>query len=189
MSRSGIALAILCLAAMLGFAAELWAVATVPSLSREPEAAPPTDANGADPALPPTTPVVMPLRSIFSESDQRPLFSASRRPSPPPPPAELPAPALPSPPRVTLVGTIIGAETKIAMLRLAGTPAVQRVSEGQAIGGWTVVGVQRNKVILRLGATDIEVNALPPSQAGTPLGKSGGIPPPSQFRSLPHGVR
>src|SRR5271154_2589645 len=85
----------------------------------------------------------IPLNALTATRD-RPLFSASRRPpalavgtvAPPPshpPPA---APAPPERPPLTLMGTIIGAESSIALVSNSSTQVVSRLRVGEENSGW-----------------------------------------------------
>ena len=86
---------------------------------------------------------------------ERPLFVPGRRAAPPPavfvPPAEVAAePAVQAvpPPSVTLTGVIIGAGTRMAILREAGGGRTSSVKVGDHVEGWTVQAVEPRLVRL-----------------------------------------
>ena len=102
---------------------------------------------------------MIPLSALTATRD-RPLFSVSRRPPalavqaappPPPPPAPDPAPAPPERPTLTLIGTIVGPGTSVAMLRDTATQAVKRVREGEETSGWRLKTVKLRAVVVEKG--------------------------------------
>lgn len=113
--------------------------------------------SAADLALPPL--------ETFSETLNRPLFTATRRP--PSPLAALhgqAAPAAPAPPERTgpkgerlllgtylLNGIVVAGDRKIVMLKHAGSGKTLRVGEGDTLDDWTVSSVSADQVTLRRG--------------------------------------
>jgi len=87
---------------------------------------------------------------------ERPLFSPSRRPPPPPqlaPPviaSPLPPPraAEPERPPLSLLGTIIGEGTEIAVFLDEATTDIVHLKVGKDRGGWTVKSVRGRQVDL-----------------------------------------
>jgi general secretion pathway protein N len=98
------------------------------------------------------------LRSL-SATRERPLFSPSRRPpdvaapiSPPPnvaaPPPPQTAVAADEAPPFTLLGTVLSADTRLAVLLNKTTNAVTRLREGQSEEGWTARKVDPRAAVL-----------------------------------------
>jgi hypothetical protein len=96
------------------------------------------------------------LESLSNTRD-RPLFSASRRPSrlpaiaPNPPSTTLPARRELDRPRAVLVGTVVGPARDVAVLLEEKTQAVIRLRPGQEHDGWTVRWIGRREVTLEKG--------------------------------------
>jgi hypothetical protein len=95
----------------------------------------------------------VPLESL-SATQQRPIFSPSRRPrpavaalpiqaAPPPPPVEQPRAPL-----LALVGVIASGGNSIAILVDETTKAVIRLKAGESHSGWTLSSVERREVTL-----------------------------------------
>ncbi len=125
------------------------ASAAVMVTSPEPPPAPPVRAGSANPlwAIPLTT---------LSNTRERPIFSASRRP-PPPAVAEVtvakPPPPAPKPPRVerpqlSLVGTIAGSDQSFGIFVDQATKAVLRLKIGEDYQGWRLYAVQGRETTL-----------------------------------------
>jgi len=126
-------------------AASAAAVVTPP----EPPPAPPVRARSANPlwAIPLTT---------LSNTRERPIFSASRRPPPPavaqvaaakpPPPA--PKPARVERPQLSLVGTIAGSDQSFGIFVDQATKAVLRLKIGEDYQGWRLYAVQGRETTL-----------------------------------------
>lgn len=89
----------------------------------------------------------------LAATNQRPLFSPSRRPMTEPvapvvvaetPP--LPQPSPPDPAPFVLVGTVTGAQTRIAIVQLAGTGEVVTLAPGATQDGWSVRAVAARSI-------------------------------------------
>jgi hypothetical protein len=117
--------------------------------------------SAADLALPPL--------EAFSETLNRPLFVATRRP--PSPLAALQGQQPPSQPERTgpkgeklvlgtylLSGIVVSAEQKIVLLKHAATGKSLRVSEGDMLDDWKVATVAPDHVILRRGDREERVS-------------------------------
>lgn len=94
----------------------------------------------------------------------RPLFSPTRRP---PPLAQVSQPMAPPPPPpldLTLIGTMVGPQSKVAIVMAPGAPASQRFSVGQTVAGWEIVEIARDRIRLRAGTQEQDIRMLPPSQ-------------------------
>jgi hypothetical protein len=101
----------------------------------------------------------IPLNALTVTRD-RPLFSASRRPlvlaSPPSPPPEAPPPppeASPPAerPQLSLMGTIVGPRSSVALLKESGSEALLRLRVGQENSGWLVRGIDVHSVTIEKG--------------------------------------
>jgi hypothetical protein len=97
--------------------------------------------------------LAIPLSKLSTTRD-RPLFSASRRPSPPvvataPPP--LPPPVLREEPRAppfTLAGTIIGGKVRIGIFLDQSSKTSTGIGEGERNSGWTLRSVDPRSAVL-----------------------------------------
>jgi len=129
-----------------------------------------TDRDAAAPAGNPLW--AIPLNALTTTRD-RPLFSASRRPpalavgTVAPPPSH-PAPAAPAPPErppLTLMGTIIGAESSIALVSNSSTQAVSRLRVGEENSGWRVRGVDPRSIVVEKGVRSVTLDLPKPGEA------------------------
>lgn len=115
--------------------------------------------------------------SALTVTQERPIFSAMRRPppravaaspaeeahAPPPKPAE-------APPPLTLVGAVVGEGDAIAILVNRTDQKVVRLRQGESLGGWSLTSVQPREVILKQGDRS-EVLALQrPDGTSAPAG-------------------
>jgi general secretion pathway protein N len=88
----------------------------------------------------------------LSATRDRPLFSPTRRPTPPPPlpsPEQPPVAVVPQPPNLTLSGIVVDDEGARAIIRSSATK-VDRVQIGDDIGGWKVVQIDGRRLVLSL---------------------------------------
>jgi general secretion pathway protein N len=120
--------------------------------------------------------------SALSESRDRPLFNAARRP---PPETVVAAPALnPSAdnksselegPPFALIGTILSPEARVALLLDQSTSRVTQLRQGKIDSGWTALSVGARSIVLRKGDALKTLN-LPgpnvPSAAAIPSGEN-----------------
>jgi general secretion pathway protein N len=120
------------------------------------------------------------LESLSNTRD-RPLFSASRRPSrlpviaPNPPSTMLPARSELDHPSAVLVGTVVGQARDVAVLLEEKTQAVIRLRPGQVHDGWTLRRIGRRDVTLEKGG---QTAALALSTSGAEQALSNG---PAQY--------
>jgi general secretion pathway protein N len=123
-----------------------------------PTSAPGPAAASSDAPPPKGNPLwAIPLRALAATRD-RPLFSASRRPpSPVIPSAPNPAPhvlpvaikaAEPERPPLVLIGTVVSADTRIAILLNQTTKLVTQVREGEQESGWRVTAVSLRSTVV-----------------------------------------
>jgi general secretion pathway protein N len=109
--------------------------------------------------------------STLTETRERPLFSASRRP--PVVAASIVAPrkhvvlAPPPPerPLLTLVGTIVSRKASVAMLQGANVEAISRLRIGQENNGWQVREISLRSVVVEKGARSVELDLPRPNNA------------------------
>ncbi|MBW7969603.1 hypothetical protein [Bradyrhizobium sp. BR 10289] len=103
----------------------------------------------------------VPLASL-SDTNERPIFSASRR-RPPPPERSVPAlkapPTPPSPPpvelRLVLVGTVVGSDQSVGIFVDETSKATLRLKLDQDYQGWKLSSVTRREVtMVRAERTD-----------------------------------
>jgi type II secretory pathway component PulC len=99
--------------------------------------------------FPRESPAEKPAISTFAEVVERPLFTPSRRP--PPKTDSNPAAIASKPETFDLIGVIISADRRMALLRTVATSEVMRAVEGQSIGGWEVRAIKPTQVVLRRG--------------------------------------
>lgn len=136
------------------------------------EVAQPMEAARASPAVP--VMLEPPSRANTAEIAARPPFSPSRRPQQAPAAATpVQSPPPPSLPNLVLVGTVVGPQATLAIVKVPGAPATQTLRTGQAIGGWNVARIEKNSILLRAGADEQELKVPPPSQAGGAIGGGG----------------
>lgn len=91
----------------------------------------------------------MPALDDFSEIAARPLFLPSRRPLPPEEGAAQSGSSAIQRQQFTLLGVIIFADERMAVLQRRNSRQVLRVVEGQQIDGWVVDAVMPDHVVLR----------------------------------------
>jgi general secretion pathway protein N len=94
-----------------------------------------------------------PAISTFAEVVNRPLFTPSRRPTPPKADTNVAAPKAET---FDLIGVIISPGSRMALLRTLATSEVMRAVEGQNVGGWEVRSIKPTQVVLQRGG-DSEV--------------------------------
>ncbi|EJN12845.1 hypothetical protein PMI42_03851 [Bradyrhizobium sp. YR681] len=133
--------------------------------------------------------------SALTMTQERPIFSASRRPPPravaaspveevsaPPPPRPVDAP-----PPLLLVGAVVGEGEAIAILVNRIDQKVVRLRQGESLGGWSLTAVQPREVTLKQGDRS-EVLALQrpdgtttasPTAATTPAESGGKLTMPT----------
>lgn len=140
--------------------------------------------------------------SVLSATQERPIFSASRRP----PqravvaPAEqaaapLPPAADPERPALALIGTVVGDSDAIAIFLDRTNQKIVRLREGEAHSGWVLSSVQGREVTLKkFDRSEIIVLRREEATVGTPAGVaksatlgSGSSYAPFTPRSTPNG--
>jgi general secretion pathway protein N len=154
-------------------------------------AEPPPRAPLAEPSAPRGNPLwAIPLRALAA-TRERPLFSASRRPPAPPVIPQAPDPTSPMPvavkaaeperPPLVLVGTIVGADTRIAVVLNQTTMLVSRVREGDEESGWRVRTVLLRSTVMEKDDQSVTLDLPGPENERA---ATGSVPeaPPAQMR-------
>jgi len=128
----------------------------------------------AAPAVAPV-PFVPPSVDAFSAINDRSLFDAERRAIAP---ASTPTQggAAPPPPNVVLVGVIIDARDRLALVKTPESPLAVSVKLGASIGGWQVSAIEADRIVLRAGPANDEIRldaahsnaTVPPAQPQQP---------------------
>lgn len=120
--------------------------------------------------------------SALTVTQERPIFSAMRRPPPravaasPAEEVNVPVPPKPveAPPPLLLVGAVVGEGEAIAIFVNRTDQKVVRLRQGESLGGWSLTGVQPREVTLKQGDRS-EVLALQRPD-GTPAAPPAGAP-------------
>lgn len=96
--------------------------------------------------------------SALTVTQERPIFSAMRRPPPravaaaPVEEARVPPPRpVEAPPPLMLVGAVVGEGDAIAILVNRDDQKVVRLRQGELLGGWSLISVQPREVTLKQG--------------------------------------
>jgi len=127
----------------------------------------------------------------------RPLFMAGRRPLPV---AQAPKPRSPqvavvpaAPPTangIVLLGTMLSAGRRLALIRSPASPTTTLLAPGEAIGPWTIDDITLDRVRLRTGTQIVDLkfsstgSSAPSPPAGLPMpawmapGRNAFAPPP-----------
>ena len=198
--RSLLALAVL-LAAQAGAAARdraplTAALENAPALNAldSPSAAPlpetpPAPAPVAEPPAAGGNPLwAIPLRALAA-TRQRPLFSASRRPpvpviaaAPAPEPTAMPIavkPAASEPPPLILMGTVVSAEKRVAVLFNQTTRQVKQVREGEEESGWRVRLVSPRSAVVEKDTRSVTLDLPSPADEPAAGDTPDAAPPPA----------
>jgi general secretion pathway protein N len=130
----------------------------------------------------------IPLR-VLSETRDRPIFSPSRRP---PAPVIVDTPAQPTTPvaatehqlpPLALIGTIVGVERRIAILRNQTTNEVTQASEGQQEPGWRVREVSPRSAVVEVDGHSITLELPRPDSRPDADGAHGDAAQPAHVRT------
>lgn len=113
----------------------------------------------------------LPELSTLSESVDRPLFYANRRP---PPPDQVVAPGATPIQKgdFSLVGVSIRVDKREALLRRNSTKTIAWVAEGDKLDEWTVKSIQPDRVVLEQG-TERDVVELGTAEDRQPSSATG----------------
>ena len=164
-----------------------------PIPASQAEAAQAPAAAGSDTPAPRGNPLwAIPLRALAATRD-RPLFSASRRP-PDPVIASAPTPvaralpvaiktAEPERPPLVLIGTVVGADARIAIMLNQTTKLVTQVREGQEEAGWRVEAVSARSTILERDEQSVTIELPKPGNEGAATETSLQTLPPLLIRA------
>jgi hypothetical protein len=171
---SGI-LALVCIVLVAAIYLELAEPGKVaPALQQEPDQPPPTP---REPSA-----ISMPPQEAFSAVLERPVFSSTRRPVPG---SEI-APDSPALSDLDLIGIVVSSGDRFVLVKQSGASQPQPAREGEIIGGWSILSISEDHVILRRGANEIEVAldyaepAPPPPPRAPNAAPSAGDPEPEK---------
>ncbi len=162
-----------------------------------------TDAGHPAPELPTTgNPLWAIPVSKLSATRDRPLFSASRRPRTPtvaaapiptvaaaPIPTVAAQPSAPETPPFTLVGTIIGENSRIAIFFVEALGTATAVKEGESNSGWILRSIDPRSAILDGSGRTVTLELPEPAAQESPAPQSPAprfkprIPPPLAWRN------
>jgi hypothetical protein len=126
----------------------------------------------------------------FHATLERPLFNDDRQPDEAP--ADAPEQAGQAPealPPVRLTAIITEADGRSALLQQAGDPQPSRLREGERLGGWTVLDIQEDKVVLGSAERRSEIplrvfEPAPPPRPVRPARRPRAAGAPETRRSL-----
>ncbi|WP_409187964.1 hypothetical protein [Bradyrhizobium sp. RDM4] len=115
--------------------------------------------------------------SALTVTQERPIFSATRRPPPravaasPVEEAHVPPPKpVDAPPPLMLVGAVVGEGDAIAILVNRADQKVVRLRQGESLGGWSLTSVQPREVTLKQGDRSEVLALQPPDGTTAPAG-------------------
>jgi hypothetical protein len=113
------------------------------------------------PPLPPEPQFAMPPESSFAA--ERPLFSATRRPSQS---AGASKDSLAESTDFTLIGVVISGAERYAVVRSTSGDGFHRLNEGDALAGWSALSIGPDRVLFRQGIMHkeavLDYKAAPP---------------------------
>ncbi|GMO99945.1 hypothetical protein TM239_23470 [Bradyrhizobium sp. TM239] len=121
--------------------------------------------------------------SALTATQERPIFSAMRRPPPrtvaASPVEESPAPPpkpVEAPPPLSLVGAVVGEGDAIAILVNRIDQKVVRLRQGESLAGWSLTSVQPREVTFKQGERSevLVLQRLDPAAAASPPADAGG---------------
>jgi type II secretory pathway component PulC len=116
--------------------------------------------------------VVIPDRDSLAVIVERPVFSESRRPTRS---DEGPAPTL----EFTLVGIVISDRERSAIVQPPHGRTVQRLAKGDQVGGWILVDIAPDHIVVRHDTTEVEM----PLDYTTPAPPVAKAPAPNDFKA------
>lgn len=124
----------------------------------------------------------------------RPLFTMDRRPYKPPVEQQPPEPERPSersrPSVEFLLTAIITTPTaELALIKSSEFPDIHKVRIGQDVGGWTLVEVGVDAVVLRNGSNHVTVELQPKNAPAADEADDPGSPPTEPIAHQRHAAR
>ena len=142
------------------------------------------------PTVGPSPAAAMPPLSVAA-LEERPLFTADRRPPKPasiaapvavsPPPAPPPPPPLPEASTgLTLLGIVNAPQGRVAIIRMKARGEVVRAAEGATVDRWELKQILTDHVILAVDGTTQELGFPPPAERRA--GPGAGRPTPQPVR-------
>lgn len=133
------------------------------------------------PTVTPEQPFRLPVRQLYGDIINRPVFIPARRPEPPAPPEETQAPKPPPEPeqKFMLLGVLISPSLQAALLRPQEPNAkTVRVKQGQLLGEWRLEAIFPNRVILRKDQLTQELPLARLKKSAPIRGVRAGVKPP-----------
>jgi len=122
----------------------------------------------------------IPLSKLSMTLD-RPIFSPSRRPPPLPVRPVIAKPAEPERPPLTLVGTIAGENSGIAVFVEQATENVIRLQVNESHRGWTLHSIKGREVTLENGRKSVVLALAPPGGSPEPSRAQAFVEPPRRL--------
>jgi general secretion pathway protein N len=171
----------------------LAAIETETAVPNANEAAPAQGENStAEPSTTGNPLWAIPISKLSATRD-RPLFSMSRRaPTPAAPAAPAPAPTVVTQPAAqeappfTLVGTIVGGDSRIAIFYDEGSKIASGVREGERASGWTLRTVDSRSATLEESGRVVTLALPDPSAELGPPAAPVSEPPTKRERGQPN---
>ncbi len=121
--------------------------------------------------------------SSLSVTRDRPLFSLSRRPPPPnspaPPPPPPPPPTLPSKPLappLTLLGTVVSQDKRVAIFFDRSRNRPMRLEEGSEEGGWRLKSISPRSAVVEKDGSAVTIEFPKPAGTLVTIGKQADTP-------------
>jgi general secretion pathway protein N len=131
-------------------------------------------------ALPTGNPLWSVPLSVLSATQERPIFSASRRPpqravvAPVQQAVAPPPPAAPDRPALALIGAVVGDGDAIAVFLDRSNQKIVRLRQGDSHAGWQLSSVQGREVTLKKAdRSEVLVLQRPEGPVGAPAGLPG----------------
>jgi hypothetical protein len=121
-----------------------------------------------------TNPLAAPSLNRLSATRERPLFTPSRRAAPPPTPVASTAPveSAVGPPRIALVGIVIGVEGPRAVVNDLALNKIVRVRIGDEIEGWKVREIDERLLVVWRDGRSISFTLFNGQHAKPPEGQT-----------------
>lgn len=139
-----------------------------------------------NPAIRPTkaNPLSKISLSYLSVTRDRPLFSLSRRPPPPPnspappppPPPPPPLPSKPLAPPLTLLGTVVSQDKRVAIFFDRSTNQPTRLEEGSQEGGWRLKSISPRSAVVEKDGSAVTIEFSKPVGTSVAIGKQADTP-------------
>ncbi len=160
----------------LGLGALVWREYAEPTLSGAVLPGTTDSRASPTPPLPKEAPFALAPLEAYAEVIQRPLFSSTRKPPP-----EAARQAAGDTSSFVLLGIVISESGRSILLQHGRPPVLVRLSEGQAVEGWTLQTIRPESVVFVNGGTEQEFKLKDLRGAGA---APGAAPPPPPRRAV-----